>query len=425
MSAPLRILAQTPAGYPGRAFTPAFPPATAPDATPFTPPASRRDRLWELSPNLHCSIIGTCLTTADLRSLMAKLGIAASAGVSEHDLHAQAVSRAARKEEGGKLLHKLLDRRHERDIQRLARATNADALRALWRASLERGDIPGAYWAVLTHPLTDRGLVKEAFGEVHMLSHLLGRSVRADLRRLAELEAEARVRLDTIAALEARVTDLTRARVAAERHGEDLERDLRDARAAPREEAVDPESDATVARLREQLGRVQARAAAEEERRLEAERVAHRLAEEVRDAAIREATLARELACLEDGIATPGETGAAGRASDLGGLTFLYVGGRPRQVAQARLALHARGASLITHDGGVEEATTLLPGLVSRADAVLFPVDCVSHDAVGATKKACRDLDRPWIALRTTGFASLLLALRDGLPPARPPAGSP
>ena len=67
----------------------------APGDAGFTPPADRRDRLWELSPNLHCSIIGTCLSTADLRSLMGKLGLPRAA--SEHDLHAQAVSRAARK----------------------------------------------------------------------------------------------------------------------------------------------------------------------------------------------------------------------------------------------------------------------------------------------------------------------------------------
>ena len=36
--------------------------------------------------------------------------------------------------------------------------------------AFEQGNIPGGYWAVLTHPATDRPLVEDAFGQVHMLS---------------------------------------------------------------------------------------------------------------------------------------------------------------------------------------------------------------------------------------------------------------
>src|SRR5262249_31546224 len=53
----------------------------------------------------------------------------------------------------------------------------------------------GAYWATLTHPAATRAVIRDAFGDVHMLSHLVG----ADIRRLCELEeenAELRARLD-------------------------------------------------------------------------------------------------------------------------------------------------------------------------------------------------------------------------------------
>ena len=68
----------------------------------------------------------------------------------------------------------------------------------MWQAAVRRGDIPGAYWATLTHPLTNQAIVREAFGEVHMLSHLVGSANRADIRRLCVLEADK-------AALEAKV----------------------------------------------------------------------------------------------------------------------------------------------------------------------------------------------------------------------------
>lgn len=181
---------------------------------PFVPPQAAepadkpRDRIWELAETLHCSIVGTCLTNAEARAILAKLGRPDARTISEHRLHGEIVQIAGRKDGGGRLLQKALDRRHEREIERFAEARTADAVQALWKASVERGEIPGAYWAAITHPATDWALVQDVFGEVHMLSHLVGQSNRADIRRLRQLEADLAERDARIAALEQRVLDL-------------------------------------------------------------------------------------------------------------------------------------------------------------------------------------------------------------------------
>jgi len=56
-------------------------------------------------------------------------------------------------------------------LNQCAKAKDAAAVAAFWDKAAKRGDIPGAYWAVLTHPATTHELVKRVFGEVHMLSH--------------------------------------------------------------------------------------------------------------------------------------------------------------------------------------------------------------------------------------------------------------
>jgi len=43
---------------------------------------------------------------------------------------------------------------------------------------------------------------------------------------------------------------------------------------------------------------------------------------------------------------------------------------------------------VLSHDGGIEENLAALPGLISRADAAFFPVDCISHSAVGKSRSA-------------------------------------
>jgi hypothetical protein len=54
----------------------------------------------------------------------------------------------------------------------------------------KQGDIPGAYWAALTHPATTQDIVSRIFAGVHMLSHVVGTANRADIRRLRQLQAD-------------------------------------------------------------------------------------------------------------------------------------------------------------------------------------------------------------------------------------------
>src|SRR5215813_8692800 len=121
--------------------------------------ASRRTRIWELSSHLHCSIVGTCLSTSELRQVLAKAGM--TQGGSEHELHGQGVLLAGLRDGRAKLLHKALDRRHRAAIARFARGSTLGDVRSLWRQAAQQGDIPGGYWAALTHPATTDAMVRE------------------------------------------------------------------------------------------------------------------------------------------------------------------------------------------------------------------------------------------------------------------------
>jgi hypothetical protein len=127
-----------------------------------------------------------------------KLGCQESATASEHDLHASGVLIASQRNDGAKLLHKALDRRHRVSINRFEKAKTVEAVCATWKQAVQRGDMRGAYWAALSHPATNDALLREIFADVHMLSHLVGAANRADIRRLRQLE-------DQNARLEAKV----------------------------------------------------------------------------------------------------------------------------------------------------------------------------------------------------------------------------
>src|SRR5215831_8835956 len=115
----------------------------------FTLPASKkRTAIWDMHPSVYCSIVGTCLSNAEIRRLLIKLGVHGAESASDHDLHKQGVALAGRRQGGGKFIQKALDHRHDAAIRRFAKAKDEGTLNQLWDAAVRCGDIPGAYWAV-------------------------------------------------------------------------------------------------------------------------------------------------------------------------------------------------------------------------------------------------------------------------------------
>jgi hypothetical protein len=378
-------------------------------------PSRQRTRIWDLHHSLYCSIIGTCLTTAELRAILLRLDDHGAQTADDHGIHQLGVKLVSGPKAGAKHLQKALDRRHKVTLNQCAKAKDAAAVAAFWDDAAKRGDIPGAYWAVLTHPATTHELVKRVFGEVHMLSHLVGAANRADIRRLRQLEEDN-------AALAARI--------------ERQQRQLRDGFMA-RDETIRRLTDALARSAGEHGGaaanadtKALADALAERDKRL-SEEIARRIALARRvdklSAELAEASCARqsaererdalvvELTAAERQIERlmPVETQEQqkGPTLDLHDLCVLYVGGRSHQIPQTKGLVEGTGGRFLHHDGGIEHNAALIPGLVSRADIVVFPVDCISHEAAISVKRSCRLMGKRYVPLRTSSLACLLAAL--------------
>jgi hypothetical protein len=371
-----------------------------------------RTKIWELAETFHCSVIGTCLSTAELRKVLGKLGFA-QPDDTDHDLHSRGVGLAGQNTAAAKRLHKALDDRHELAIRQFGRAGSDAEVRALWREATQRGDIPGPYWALMTHPAASYGLVREAFGHVHMLSHLVGAANRADIRRLAELEA-AKTELE--AKVERQQAQLHLAATGRDRTIHDLQTALSARISCNAPPADDTAEHAAlhhlVGALERQLSAEARRRASLEARLAAAEQALDRERRERLAAQAEAQAIAAELAAAEASLqAEFREPGASSEALRLDGVSLLYVGGRPHQVAALRALGERLGASFEHHDGGVEEQSGRLAGLTGRADIVLFPVDCVSHEAALAVKRLCRQNNKPFVPLRSGGQGAFLAAL--------------
>src|SRR5215468_92880 len=367
----------------------------------FAPPASRkRTAIWDMHHSMHCSIIGTCLSTSEIRRLLIKLGVHGAESAGDHDLHKQGVALAGQAQGGGKFIQKALDRRHEAAIKQFANAEDEGALRQLWDDAVKRGDIPGAYWAVLSHPAATDAIMRKAFGDVHMLSHMVGAANRADIRRLCQLEDQNAALSTKIEAQQLQLRDgFTERDNKIRMLNEALSRALAQGPAFP--EGASDDARAAKEALTDLDRRLNREVTRRErlERRLEsatlaaaqAERGQRNLRDEC-DGLRRELTLLE--AQLKDWLAEDNNSSMP----KLGGAQVLYVGGRAHQVPQLKSVVERADGALLYHDGGIEHSTTLLPGLISRADCAVFPIDCISHDAMAMVKRQCRQAGKPFIA---------------------------
>ncbi|MGR3906689.1 DUF2325 domain-containing protein [Burkholderia sp. SR8] len=373
----------------------------------------RRARLSELDSNLHCSIIGTCLTTHELRKLVPKFTDLDRQRATDLDIHHAAVELAIDGTAGGKALHKALDERYAGAIRAFDDAKDADALLALWRDALKSGDIPPAYWALMTHPRATMAVRQTAFGDVHMLSHLVGAANRADIRRLVALEQENAALHAKIERQQLRLHEMSVARDAALKEL-DACNVRRNAQPSGAESALRDE----VRELREALAardeRVALHTARREaaEQRIAAEQASARaMRARLDDLMVMVKTLRAEASAIEQALQASADDPAAPAPASLSMLQhkrIVYVGGRPGSNRAIRRIVETAGGELTLHDGSIEDRKGLLANALPGANMVVFPVDCVDHDSVNLLKRMCERHQIAYYPLRTASVASFV-----------------
>ena len=375
---------------------------------------TQRLKTWDLAPMFHCSIVGTCLTTSELRQVLGKVGDIDAKTATDHALHSRGVRAAGQRDIGGKLLNKALDRRHERILKQFSRLSTPAEIKALWNIAVDEGDISGAYWAVMSHPAGDRPLVQDVFGEVHMLSHLVGSSSRLDLARLRKLQLDVEAKDDKIARQEMRLQVAANDHVLLQRRVNELEADLLRKQVGTGELAPKRADQRQETKLRQRLQAAEQRAeeydgrlAALEAKLADAERRVGTLYDE-------NSALQRELDLLEAAVTMP-DAGNARAVHPVEPQTLLYVGGRPSLFDRLRKLAGDRNIELLLHDGGVEDNLSLLPAMVGRVSWAIFPVDCISHSAADMVKRLCRDSEKPYLPLRSASLASFAAAIAQPL----------
>ena len=400
-------------------------------------PASKRRNIWELSTHHHCSIVGTCLTIGEARAIGKKVGVRCpNPDDLDSTIHSILVRESSTKNTVSSLLNKSLNKKYESSIRIFQKCNSAREIRDLWRESFNVGNIPGPYWAALSHPDIDYEVTIKIYSDVHMLSHLVGSSNRADIARLSELEFELADALEKNKSLIVRNQEkLKKLRVEIdinqrtihqlERENSNLKVRLFVESPSQSAEEINEEFSQGVLLSGENYNTLLSE---HEQNRSKVVNHNLRLVDDVERLNREKQQLQSKLEVAQDqlegllaelssansfiqGFITKSESNAP--KCDLFGKCILYIGGRESNICRMCDLVGKMNGRLIHHDGGREDSLAKLQGAISSADAVIFPVDCVSHSSALEAKKLCKKMLKPFMPVRSSSLSSLVTGLAE------------
>lgn len=369
--------------------------------TPVTPArkGSLRPKIWDLSPNAHCPVIGVCVPLMRLQTLLGKAGHHV-AGMSHYEQHLVAVGECRRHSRLAEIVQQDLDRQFQLSLQTFKDIREESQLREQWHQARTGSHWAGVFWTLLTHPRTSAVLSDEILGDVHMLQHQVGMASRHD-------QQEAMRSRQAQEALQTQLTQLQGRLTVQQQAWQKRQKILEDELVAQRSLAqqAQAQSDKAQKHLSQWLAQHQMTVDAAQ---LQAENLHMRETIALLEKSLRrDACLAAPVSvctpqevCEEQETHIPAEGWQWLQRPEAGvhaARRVVCVGGMPAQIPQYRQAVESAGVSFAHHDGGIEHKLSQLDHCLAQADLVICQTGCISHNAYWRVKDHCKRTGKPCV----------------------------
>lgn len=381
----------------------------------------------------QCSLVGTCLTLKELRIIGRKAKLMIPHNICDFDLHGRFVSVAKNTTTyAHHQLQKYLDKKYKRSIQIFSRANTEQEIRELWANAVESADIAGAYYALTTHTGTPPELLDEVFGDIHMLSHISGASMRIDMQKHLILKQRV-IKLDSLLANKEKNIHTHVKTIQGLNQQLLYVQQLENKTKLQLEKEVAANDPARIIDLVEQVDKLSKSLNILQKQSLFfADKASHQKAQvkqvELSNTSMSEQlfSMTRERDNLEQTLAgflqpVCSETCSKKEkleceSMDLCGKCILYVGGRSKQYRHFRSLVEHYNGRLIHHDGGLEESGQRLTTILSQADTVMCPLNCISHAAMITVKQHCKNNTKSLVMIPKSSLSAFSKGLSEVTP---------
>ena len=350
--------------------------------------------VWEVNHCFKCPVVGTCITLAEQKRLLKKMGLLEKSD-GPFEMHETLVASLDKENRLSRRIDNLLERKFGKQAAVLFQLEEQSFL-ATFKEALESGEVEANLWATAVSPDLSLTCRRAVFGDIHMTMHWNGEQLMQFKRKLSRQQQD-------MERLQQRITDLSRQRRELKRevNGHKREKDkIKAALSAERREKSqlqqamshlpcpgcakereqsDHGMQCEIDSLRRQLDFERKQVASLEEKNL---RLSSRLKQQHKiNRHVREETrniIAEMTAINRCDKSCP--------SFDLCKKRILIVGGVTRMETLYRDLIESSNGVFEYHDGYVNKGAKGLETSLKRADMVLCPVNCNSHAACSIVK---------------------------------------
>lgn len=388
--------------------------------------SKRRIPLIELENKFSCSIIGTCVTLTELKKICHKAKLFQNETIDNYDLHRIFVAISEEKCYAHHRLQKLLDQKYEKTIANFSKVNTQEDLKRLWKQAVKKGDVAGAFWTLLTHPDSQEELLDKVYGQIHMLSHLSGASIRIDMQELTMLRYEnKRLKKQQIEAMQKNQRRSYEKDALIRKQKKQLSKYQQEINAlkvasislthsSSQNQNTNPliqneQSELTTSlhltksklmRLEQKSAITLVKYTSLNEQKISLQTALQQTKEDN--------TNLKQLldTFLDSSKQNQCQSNSECHHCNLEGKCILYVGGRNKQCSHFRALVEQNNGHFIHHDGGKSDGSSKLYSTLAQADIVMCPLDCISHEAMINVKRHCKNSAKPLVMMPRSSLSA-------------------
>ena len=355
----------------------------------------RRLPFWEADECFKCPVVGLCLNLAEQKRLLRKTGVAVKKRT-PFEVHEILVAGGHQENRLSRKVDRMLERKFGPATAALF-ALDSQAFLAHFKSAFETGDYAGPVWAAAVNPQLPMDTKREIFGEIHMTMHQHGAEHLRTKQKIARQQTE-------IDKLRQHLTETARGHRDLQKRYECLhhaqaglkaglaiaKRESQHLREALAERDKGTTLDQENRWLKAELEALRSRLADKQCLVVALKEKQRRLAAELDRQQELNAHFRKEIQEAMSGALTCKTCDAQCPAYDLCQRRIFIVGGMTRMESLYRGLIEGSGGIFDYHDGYLHKGARHLESRLRRADVVLCPVSCNSHNACSVVKSLAK-----------------------------------
>jgi hypothetical protein len=339
-----------------------------------------------------------CLTPAEQKRLLKKTKITVK-NTTPFEIHEAVVASSEGENRVSRRVDRLLQRKFGREVAVLLKLEH-EAFMANFRSADAAGNYAAALWATAIHPDLPRILKREIFGQIHMSMHFSGdermkmnRKLTCRDNELKDLRRCNKELAQMKRALEKKLQYLQQSQTGLKNALEAAEKELAQIRkmpfyGEPQGETIETEQEHRF--LKTELEGLYECNKRQLRQIIALKKKNHLLASKLGCQDELNRRFRRETRTLIAELIAKSRCDHSCPSFDLCSKRILIVGGMSRMESLYRELIEASGGIFEYHDGYMKKGSRQLESRLRRADLVLCPVNCNSHNACSMVKSLAK-----------------------------------